>query len=214
VNAASAPPLTRRLLWALLVAGLLAVIFVWATSRRWLRDAGEARLPVVSELGGFELVERDGSPVALRDLAGAPWVADLIFTRCAFSCPRMTARMQQLGPGLARLGGGRRVSITLDPEYDTPEVLAAYADRHGVRDPHWLFLTGDRETIRRLAVEGMLLPFDDAPPEGATEAILHSTRFVLVDARGRVRGYYDAFEPGALDRLLADFAALAREAAG
>lgn len=213
MTATGSPPLTRRLLWALLVAGLLAVAFAWAVGRQWT-GAGRPSLPVISQLSDFALVNRDGSPVGLEDLAGAPWIADLMFTRCTFSCPRMTARMQQLGPGLARIGGGRRVSITLDPDHDTPEVLAAYAESHGVRDPRWLFLSGERDAVRRLAVDDMLLPFDAEAPAGATEAILHSTRFVLIDARGRVRGYYDAFEPGTLERLLTDFAALAREAAG
>jgi protein SCO1/2 len=102
----------------------------------------------------------------------------------------------------------RLVSISVDPEHDRPDVLAAYAGKWQVpKRPEWLFLTGEKGAVRELVRTGFLLPVEDAP-ENVAMPILHSNRFVLVDARGRIRGYYDAFEPDALDRLAADLDAL------
>lgn len=200
-------PLLRRALWALLIAVIAAVAVAFLMAGRWT-GGGDEPPPVIATLPDFELVNRDGSVVTRADLAGAPWIADLIFTRCSFSCPRMTERMKGLGAVVERHGSARRVSLSVDPVFDTPEVLATYAAAHGVKDPDWLFLTGEVEKIRSLALEGFLLPFDDAPPPEATEPILHSTRFVLVDAESRIRGYYDAFLEGDLQRLVRDLRAL------
>jgi cytochrome oxidase Cu insertion factor (SCO1/SenC/PrrC family) len=156
------------------------------------------------------LINRDGRGVTLDDLAGAPWVADFIFTRCALSCPRMTRQMMRLGTLMPRRDL-HRVSISVEPEYDTPEVLSEYAEAHGVEDQRWLFLTGEREAILTLARDGFLLGVDDSPPPGAAselEPILHSTRFVLVDGEGRIRGYYDASRGAELERLVGELRAL------
>ncbi len=124
----------------------------------------------------------------------------------------MTERM--LGLEAMEPGGLQRVSFSVDPEYDSPQVLQLYADSWGITDPEWLFLTGEKEAIRRLVTEGFKLGLDDEPPPGAAspdEPILHSTRFVLVDSTGVVRGYYDAFRPEELNRLARDFRVVAAE---
>ena len=158
--------------------------------------------PRLVELPPFELTNRDGSTVSLADLRGAPWIADFIFTRCALYCSRLTSRMAMLGSSSAPGGSVVRVSVSVDPTFDTPEVLAAYADSHGVEDPRWLFVTGEAERVRSLVLEGFKLVFEDADP------ILHTNRFVLVDAEGTVRGYYDATDGTELERLVADLAAI------
>lgn len=165
---------------------------------------------VLAELPRFELTERNGSTVTLGDLAGAPWVADFIFTRCAIYCPRLTVRMKELRQVLPPRV--KSVSFSVDPHHDTPEVLAEYARQWGIEGRDWLFLTGTRQTMWQLIREGFLQPVEETPEvEGAP--ILHSNRFVLVDARGRMRGLYDAFDETAFDRLLADLAAVEAEAA-
>ncbi|MDX1503324.1 MAG: SCO family protein [Thermoanaerobaculia bacterium] len=168
--------------------------------------------PELARLPDFSLQDSSGRAVGRTDLLGKPWVAEMIFTRCPFSCPRMTERMRGLERGLERAGGARRVSISVDPEHDVPEVLARHRSSLGVRDPEWLFLTGGREEIAELVVGGFRLGLDTDPPDGAAEPILHSTRFVLVDGRGVIRGYYDAFQPGEVERLLRELAAVHREA--
>lgn len=205
------PPFARATLWGLLAACLLAVAVGALFGRRWAGLEGEAPAPL-GALPAFRLTGSDGRTVSLGDLAGRPWVADLIFTRCGGTCPRLTSAMRRLGPELAPRV--RRVSISVDPAHDTPEVLARYAATFGITDPDWLFLTGPREEVLRLCREGFRLAVDDAPAPGTTSAeepILHSTRFVLVDARGRVRGYYDGLSEEGLRALVQDAWAVGRE---
>lgn len=164
---------------------------------------------VLAQLPPFALTERDGSTVTLGDLAGAPWIADFIFTRCAVYCPRLTVRMKELRQRLPPRV--RSVSFSVDPDYDTPAVLAEYARSWGIEGRDWLFLTGSRETMWTLIREGFLQPVEETP-EVVASPILHSNRFVLVDAQGRMRGLYDAFDEGAFDQLLTDLAAITAEA--
>lgn len=207
-------PWLRRLSWGLLAAAMLAVAVTAVMAPRWrAAPAGSWPLPpVLGEVPAFELVNRDGGRVTGRDLLGAPWVADFIFTRCSLSCPRMTARMVQLPRMLSASGGlVRRVSFSVDPDFDTPAVLQQYADSWGIEDPRWLFLTGAREAVEVLVREGFRLAVDASPPAGQAsplEPILHSTRFVLVDAAGAIRGYYDVARGEELARLARDLAAL------
>ncbi len=196
------------LLWGVLGAvifGLLAA-GVWT-----FQGARRQPLPVIAELPDFSLVDRDGSVVTRADFAGAPWVADFIFTRCAVFCPRMTLEMSRVEDALPADAGVRIASISVDPEHDTPEVLAAYAEKHGAGDS-WHFLTGELEAIEELAIQGFLLAVDRSPPPGVGAGpIVHSNRFVLVDGGGRIRGYYDSFDRGSIERLLGDVRALLGE---
>lgn len=166
--------------------------------------------PVLSTLPDFALVDQGGAVVTKASLAGAPFVADFIFTRCPAVCPRLTARMKELHVELPRSSRARLVSISVDPVHDRPQVLAAYAGRWEIRDPRWLFLTGDRDAVWNLIRTGFLLPVEEqADP---LNPFLHSNRFALVDGEGRLRGTYEAFEDEAIARLLDDLAAVEREA--
>lgn len=195
----------RWSLWALLVMVLLGLLLVW-----W-RAGGASQPAVLGEVPGFRLVDQHGAVVSHRDLAGSPWVADLIFTRCTLSCPRMTERMRALGALLP--AAVRRVSISVDPDHDTSEVLAAYASSQRA---DWTFLTGERQEIWELAIGGFKLGVSETPaddPRALQEPITHSTRFVLVDDRGRIRGYYDGFDGEAVRQLVRDARRLAELAA-
>ncbi len=202
--AASGPPPWRL---GLLLAGGLAVVLVGLFSALTLsrRAASHPPLPVLAQVPDFTLVRHDGRPTARADLAGAPWIADFIFTRCAAICPGMTRRMHRVAGSLPVDTAVRLVSVSVDPEHDTPEVLARYAERHGA-GAGWDFLTGDREAIRTLTVEGFLLGLDTTSPAtaGGDPVIVHSNRFVLVDAESQIRGYYDAFDDAEIERLLGD----------
>jgi protein SCO1/2 len=202
-------------LWGLLLAALLGVAgaAVYQQARRGEPlDGGRegSALPYLGQVPDERLTNRDGRAVALGELRGAPWIADFIFTRCQSSCPLLGARMARLDRTLP--AAVRLVSFSVDPANDTPPVLAAYA-RSLAASPRWLFLTGDPERIRKLSRQGFKLALQPGggAPAMPTEAILHSTRFVLVDARGSLRGFYDALDPAALRRLAADAAALAVE---
>jgi protein SCO1/2 len=102
--------------------------------------------------------------------------------------------------------GVRLVSFTVDPENDTPEVLAEYAQRFKASPGVWYFLTGERARINQLSLDVFKL----GPVDGTLE---HSTRFSLVDRQGRIRNYYRTLEPGAIEALIEDARRLLREPA-
>lgn len=200
------------LLLALILAGITAagagLLIV-----RW--RAAHQPLPVLGAVSDFALTERSGRTVTRADLAGYVWVADFVFTRCPGPCPLMTAQLVQLQRSLAAPSLVRLVSFTVDPEYDTPPVLSAYADRFGAARERWWFLTGPKQTIYTLATQGFHLGVQENPPENRLPGegpIFHSTRYVLVDAQGRIRGYYNSEDSDhVLSRLLRDVAILLRE---
>jgi protein SCO1/2 len=193
------------MLWGFLVLALLVVAAATAFQR--LRKPEPP--PVLGHVPEFALTNRDGRVVRRADLDGKPWVADFVFTRCPASCPMMSARMARLNRDLPSDLAFRLVSISVDPDHDTPEVLQRYAESFQATG-RWLFLTGGREEVRRLCVEGFKLGLDMAPAPGAgPEPILHSTRFVLVDGRGDIRGYYEAFDEASTAKLKRDLLALA-----
>jgi len=193
----------RGMLWGLSAVFLLLLVLVTVKSRR------HEPPPKLSALPGFALTDQHGQPVRLDDLLGTPWVADFIFTRCPGPCPLMSQKMGQLGVSLPP--GVRRVSFTVDPDHDTPEVLRDYAEKWGP-SPSWLFLTGSREALWELSVKGFKMGV--AESSGSPEEqgpIVHSTRFVLVDGEGTIRGYYDGFERPELARLLTELRAILKE---
>lgn len=217
--------LERGVLWALLIAVSLGVmVAAWREAHKrdltsaGLVGTGERRpLPLLSQVPDFALLDQTGSAVDRSQLAGRPWIADFVFTRCAISCPRMTSQMLRLRARLTSQVGAdgrlaaRLVSVTVDPAHDRPEVLAAYAAGYGITGTDWLFLTGEPTAVRSLVRDGFKLPVEDTPADATdrlAEPITHSSRFVLVDGEGMIRGYYDAFAADGLDRLLADLATL------
>ncbi|HEY4565028.1 MAG TPA: SCO family protein [Thermoanaerobaculia bacterium] len=200
--------LRRGLIWTLLVVALVVVVTATAVDR--LRRPEPP--PVFAPVPAFSLTNRDGRTVRLQDLEGKPWIADFIFTRCPASCPLMTARMAKLDRELPDDLDVRLVSFSVDPEHDTPQALQHYAQSYKA-PARWLFLTGGKDQMYRLSRQGFKLGIDIPPPPApgapAPEPILHSTRFVLVDGHGRIRGYYDGFDEESMKKLVRDLEAVA-----
>jgi protein SCO1 len=157
------------------------------------------------------MTERSGRPLTERDVGGRVWIANFVFTRCPDVCPALTMRMREVQRRLADAEAPVQiVSFSVDPAHDTPEVLWRYASGHGAA-PGWHFVTGPRDAIATLLKDGFRVSFaDDGPPTGP---ITHSDRFVLVDERLRIRGYYHGSDANDLDRLVEDAARLAAAAA-
>ncbi len=185
----------------LVAAGAVAV--VGARARR----APEP--PRLGSLPDFRLVERSGRALSRADLRGRPWVADFIFTQCSGACPAMTARMARLRRDVSP--DVQFVSFTVDPAHDTPEVLARYAATFRA-DEGWWFVTGPAKALYALSVAGFKLAAMEAAPgeqaAGGDGPFLHSSKFVLVDDAGVIRGYYDSTDEAAMRTLAADAAAL------
>jgi len=186
-------------------------------------------LPMLGELPSFSLVAEDGKPFRKDDLLGRVWIADFVFTSCSDACPRLQAKMKKIQDRLVpREQGGNigLLSISVDPERDTPEKLKQYAEIFGARPGLWRSLTGDQQEVERTVVKGFhtamakvprpadAVPATDWRPSGAPKGsdsraevfdVMHGERLVLVDRMGRIRGYYDASDR---DRILRDARAL------
>jgi protein SCO1/2 len=160
-----------------------------------------APLPSYYAVPEFSLQDQTDTAVTLADLKGKVWIADFIFTNCAGTCPMMTAHMRKLHDAVP--ADIKLVSFTVDPARDTPKVLASYAAEYGATRDRWLFLTGDKEALYDLCVKGFKLALDETSGTDV-EPITHSTRFVLVDKNGQVRGLYSGTEADDLTRLAAD----------
>jgi len=166
--------------------------------------AAQEIAPGTFPVGEFQLTERSGRSVTQLDLADRVCIASFIFTRCPLSCPRITSAMKAVGGRLAATDV-LLLSFSVDPEYDTPAVLAAYAQKFEASPDHWWFLTGPKQTIYDLVRGRFKLPLMDAGPTDPgteREAITHSDRLALID-RGQIIGLFDSTDPQAIDKLIA-----------
>jgi protein SCO1 len=192
---------------------LVLIPLLTAAFLLWLRQAEVRALArrTVSSYGtvpNFQLVNQNGEPFGSAQLIGKIWIADFIFTACPGPCPMISSRMSELQKPLENTDV-HLISFTVDPEKDTPEVLRGYAEKLHAQPQRWDFLTGPKSTIYNLSQNGFKLAASDGSEE--TGIPVHSTRMVLVDRHGEIRGYYDATAPDAVTKLLADANHLLRE---
>lgn len=205
--------LTVTVLVIALVGTAAELLYRNRTGEPGLLASGATR-PGLAKFGtvpDFSLTDRSGTPVKLADLKGKVWLADFVYTTCPDSCPMLSNRLADWQKDILAAGDVRLVSFSVDPEHDTPEVLRRYAKRFQASD-RWLFLTGDKTQVARIAREGFLLGFENDPrASGTSPTISHSTKIALVDKSGVVRKYYDGI--GADDRvtMLGDVRTLLRE---
>lgn len=159
-------------------------------------------------IGDFSLTERSGETVTKQDLLGKPWIIGFIFTRCAGPCPQVSGQMSLL----QRHFQGepiRLVTLTVDPDYDSPEVLSHYAKAFGAEE-NWLFLTGEKAKIYTYVEEHLKMPVEEMQGEDRKPGweVLHTTNLLLIDAQGVVRGKYNALVPEEIAKLKKDAAEL------
>ena len=203
-----APLSWRALAWK---ATLILIPLLTAAGLFFLRQAQVARLsshelPKTGIVPPFQLIDQNGGSYGSQQLLGKIWIADFVYSTCPGPCPMISSRMGELQKPL-RDTDVKLVSFSVDPQHDTPAVLRDYAAKLNAQPGRWHFLTGDKDTIYRLASEGFKL----ATLEGEAAGPIHSTRMVLVDRSGTIRGYYDATDADAVTRLLADTNHLGRE---
>lgn len=158
-------------------------------------DARAAASDRFGELSAFRLVDSAARTVTNEDLEGRAWIVSFVFTRCTGPCPTIVENLRRLQSELPAEGVGL-ISVSVDPANDTPEVLAAYARGLGADTTRWLFLTGEVAQIDALSRSSFALPVERAAPGTAPvgEHIAHSTKLVVVDAEGKVAGYYSGTE--------------------
>jgi len=159
----------------------------------------------------FSLTDRSGNSVTLAQLRGRIWIADFIYTTCTDTCPLQTAMMAKLQEEYAAQPDIQLVSITVDPERDTPQALTLYADKYQANAKRWYFLSGPRDRIVQLIQQGFHLAVAAIPAGADSDGMIpHSPRFVLVDKEARIRGYYDSRELEAFGRLKKDIDTLVK----
>lgn len=203
---------SQRLLWAGLVVALLA-IGIYALND-WLKSQEITEpsriIPVLGTVPEFTLTDQGGKPFGTSDLKGKIYVVDLIFTNCAGTCPMLTVEMANLQKSLKKTTDVHLVSISVDPNNDSPEVLADYAKKYNADLKNWHFLTGKVSTIYTVAKDGFKMSVDSVSDD-VMNPILHSERFALVDKQGRIRAFYTGTEPESKGKLLTDIGDLMRE---
>ena len=204
--------------------GLAALVIVGVVTWWWTRPVAAVHLPVYRTVPDFSLIDRSGKTITRADFLGRVSIVDFFYTRCTEACPLQSAYLARLQNDPTLDPSVLLVSITVDPDYDTPAVLASYASQFGADGRRWLFLTGPREAIYRLAVEGFdLAAFSArgsdralaqtglgpraawAHEETADQRIIrlvHASRFVVLDKAGRIRDYVDGTDPTTVDGLL------------
>src|SRR5438067_170398 len=197
-------------------ATLIAIPIVTLVLLIWLRqlEVNALRQRTVSSYGNvpeFMLINQDGKNFGSPDLRGKIWIADFIYTTCPGPCPMISSRMSELQKPLEKTDV-HLVSFSVDPAKDTPQVLRSYAERLQAEPGRWDFLTGPQSTIYNLSRNGFKLAVSDGSDEKGIP--VHSTRMILVDRHGAIRGYYDAAEADAITKLVADTTHLLREQPG
>ncbi len=203
----------EKTVWTVLALVIIGIALAFALSSRSNQPAQEVpSLPVYAQIADFNLTNQIGRAVSLADLKGRIWIADIVFTRCAGPCPTMTRQMAGLQAALPV--AVQYVTLTTDPEFDTPAVLKSYGEQFGADFGRWHFLTGSKREIGKLAIDGLKLTALDIPAEkraNDADLFVHSTIFVLVDKQARVRGTFESDEPEFKAKILAAIRQLERE---
>jgi protein SCO1 len=188
--------------WGLWIGlALVGVTLVLILLLAGLKSVGprNAPLPVIGPVADFVLTNQNGRAVSLADLRGRVWVADMIFTRCPGPCLKMTRQMKELQDALPSGSRAQLISLTTDADFDTPQVLKAYAERFQADTNRWMFLTGPKREIASLAIDSLKLTAIEKKPEERTspqDLFVHSTIFVLVDKQARLRGVFETTGEG------------------
>lgn len=202
-----APP--QRTIWI----GLVLIVVILSLSF-WQTRRNTMNLPELGQVAPFTLTNQLGQVVTEANLLGHVWLADIIFTRCPGPCARMTRQMAEVQRALPAESTARLISLTSDPSFDTSEVLAKYGTRFGASSSRWQFLTGTKAEIANLAIASLKLTAVEKAEQERTspeDLFIHSTMFVLVDKKGRLRGFHDergfiraGFETGGDDVVWSD----------
>jgi protein SCO1/2 len=148
----------------------------------------------------FSFTNQDGDLIGRSEMEGKITVVDFFFTSCPSICPVMSKEMERVDDMFRNEPRVQIMSISIDPEYDTPEVLKKYADDHNATPGKWHFLSGPKEETYQLAKCGFVIPTVDG--NGVADDFVHTDKFMLIDELGRIRGYYSGTNREAVDLLI------------
>ena len=158
---------------------------------------------VFHQVPDFALTDQNGQPVTQALTKGKIYVADFIFTRCGTICPRLSTQLGRVQEAFEQNPKVILLSHTIDPEFDTPTVLAGYAKRYEAKAGKWYFLTGDKKQLYDLAHKGYYIAAQEAEQKTTPdETFSHSDKLILIDSQGHIRGFYDGTSKKDVDRLI------------
>lgn len=186
--------------WILIALGVATLAFgsvVWRSVSR-ARTADEP-LGVVPDFALPATTADAVLPLSRADLAGRFWIANFIFTRCSGPCPIMTGKLSLLQKVIPP--DVLFVSFTVDPDRDDLDALRHYARQFEADPARWRFVRAEKGELYRIAYEGFRLPVMEDPAAPSGYRVTHSTKFVLVDGEGRIRGYFDSDAADVGDRI-------------
>jgi len=173
-----------------LAAGLVALMIVGKMEKSTTETS-------LSKIESFSLIDQDGEPFTHENLKGKVNVVNFMFTTCRGICPQLSREMKALSNSFSRYGTFSLLSISVDPDNDTPEQLRAWFKKQGVSNKRWSFITGEREKIKTLLETQFLVGLPEDPN-------VHSDRFMLLDKDNIVQGTYQLSRPETLESLKKD----------
>jgi len=206
------PGAPKRLPFMVWVITFMVAIVMIAGASKLFRSSERRDYEVTPAIGTvpeFHFTTQEGKTLTKSDLLGKVWVIDFFFTRCPGPCPMMSSRLAEISKELKKAKDVRLVSLSIDPEHDTPKALKEYASRFEANPERWLFLTGPKAEVETFTTKGMLqaLSSDTANPVNT----VHSTRFLVIDRQGQIRIARKLDEPELVQKLLIDIGNLLRE---
>lgn len=192
--------MNKNIIYGLICISLLGLGASWV-----IKKANSSyTISVIKDVPPFLFKTQDGKLFSEKEFRNKITVLDFMFTSCPGPCPIMTNNMIHLYQDYQKVDEVQFVSITVDPNIDSEEILKQYANAHGVNDSRWQFLTSDLEAIKDLKKNGFML-YADELPRG------HAVKFVLIDRDGRIRKYYDGTDKASMAVLRKDLNHLVKE---
>jgi protein SCO1/2 len=169
-------------------------------------DPEMLQIGIGHRIGNFSLLNQYGETISLENVKGTVFVAEYFFTTCGTICPRMTEQMTRVQERFRGNDEVKILSFTVNPDYDTVQILFDYAQKYGAEKDQWHFLTGSKEELYGLARKSffVLKPAEAMNLGDAGSDFIHTNNFVLVDQQLRIRGYYDGTSISEVNALMED----------
>lgn len=164
---------------------------------------------VFRTIPSFSFIDQNNQVFTNEKTKGKIYVSNFIFTRCGLICPKVTNQLARVQDAFLDKKDILFVSHTVDPQYDTPEILKKYASKNEAIDGKWYFVTGKKADLYNMALKGYFVPISDASVYNKAitkpdEAFIHSEKMILVDKEGVIRGFYDGTDSKDVDRLMVE----------
>lgn len=163
------------------------------------------------KVGGFSFIDQDGNTVTEKDVEGKIYVIEYFFTTCEGICPKMNENMTKVFSAYRGQPDVMILSHSVDPEVDTIAQMKRYADKYGAESNQWKFLTGNKDSLYKMAIDDYLIPIADSTVDKISPTFIHTQKFVLIDKEKSVRGFYDGTDESSVDKLIKDIVTLRKE---